>query len=224
MPRLYVVGLGPGDPELVTVKAAETLRRASIVFLPYSTGTNRSLAHSIVARYIGDAEVVFLGFPMGRDPEREVLVENARVVCHGVRRRGAGVFAVLGDPALYSTFHRLRPYLAEVCPELEVEVVPGVAAALACVARVVEPLALGDEGVALVPATRGDLVKKAVEVFDTVVIYKANMLDEELLREAARRREVIYARRCFMEGEDVRRGAVGPLEDYFTVIILRRRG
>jgi cobalt-factor II C20-methyltransferase (EC 2.1.1.151) len=90
MPRLYVVGLGPGDPELVTVKAAETLRRASIVFLPYSTGTNRSLAHSIVARYIGDAEVVFLGFPMGRDPEREVLVENARVVCHGVRRRGPG--------------------------------------------------------------------------------------------------------------------------------------
>ncbi len=226
MPKLYVIGLGPGDPGLVTVKAVEVLRKTPVVFLPYSTGTNRSLAYSIIARYVSDnVEIVFLGFPMNSNPDPNVLNENAELICRKLNHHGSGVFAVLGDPALYSTFYRIRHSLIRVCPELSIEVIPGVTAMSACAARVVEPLVIGDEALALIPATRGELIRRVLNTFETIVLYKANNLDDYVLSDIKNygHYDIVYARRCFMNGEEIIRGIPEHLSDYFSTMILRIR-
>jgi precorrin-2/cobalt-factor-2 C20-methyltransferase len=226
MPKLYVIGLGPGDPELITVKSVEVLRKMPVVFLPYSTGTNRSLAYSIIARYVSDnAEIVFLGFPMSSNPDPNVLNDNAELICRKLNHHGSGVFAVLGDPALYSTFYRIKHSLIKVCPELSIEVIPGVTAMSACAARIVEPLVIGDEALALIPATRGELIKRVLGIFETIVLYKANNLNDHVLDNIKNdgRYNVVYARRCFMSDEEIIRGIPEHLSDYFSTMILHIR-
>jgi precorrin-2/cobalt-factor-2 C20-methyltransferase len=87
---MIVVGLGPGDPSLVTVKAVEALRRADVVYVPASSRSERSLAERIVRRYT-DAEVVVVEFPMGRTTEEELrMIARERHYVYVGLRGGRG--------------------------------------------------------------------------------------------------------------------------------------
>ncbi|WP_252901483.1 cobalt-factor II C(20)-methyltransferase [Vulcanisaeta sp. JCM 14467] len=145
--RLYVVGLGPGDEELVTVRAVKVLGRSRVIFIPYSTGTNRSLAEGIVRRYApGDARLVLLGFPMSRDVPDSELRRLGETICREANGEDSA-FVTLGDPTLYSTFFRVRDWIP--C-EVEVEVIPGVSSITACASRIGAPLAVGDDSIAII--------------------------------------------------------------------------
>lgn len=215
---LYVVGLGPGDPELVTVKAARLLGEADLVFVPYSTGTGRSLAMRVVEAYARRARVVALGFPMGRHVDEAALRGIAETLCSEAAKAELPVFAVLGDPTLYSTFGRIRRFADCVEPIY----VPGVTAATACAARAGVELALGDEAVAIVPASRLDVIRASAGLFDAVIVYKGSEGFDEAASALSGYR-LVYARRCYMEGEYV--GEWRPEDwhrDYFSVLIARR--
>lgn len=111
----------PGDEELVTVRAVKVLGRSRVIFIPYSTGTNRSLAEGIVRRYApGDARLVLLGFPMSRDVPDSELRRLGETICREANGEDSA-FVTLGDPTLYSTFFRVRDWIP--C-EVEVEVIP----------------------------------------------------------------------------------------------------
>jgi len=173
---LYGIGLGPGDPELITVKGLRLLRQAAVVFLPTRHAGAASYAGQIAADYLDAArqEIVPLVYPARRGERAEAQWDaNGNAIAARLRGGRLGVFLTEGDPLLYSTFvHALLPLRARH-PEITVRVVPGVWSGGAAAAALAEPLADGDERLAVLPATyaAADL-SRALREYDTVVLLK----------------------------------------------------
>lgn len=149
---VYGLGLGPGDPDLVTVKTARLLGRLPVVAFPAKPGGD-SLALSIAAPHLG-AGVEHLPLVMDFGLDRAMALAaydsgTAAIVAHVRAGRDVGVLCE-GDPLTYGSF----AYVLERLPDdLPVEVVPGVSAPAACAAVAGRPLALGDEPLLCLPAT-----------------------------------------------------------------------
>ncbi len=116
---LIAVGLGPGDPELLTLKAARLLREADSVFVP------GEMAYNLVSAYRRDA--ITLDFPMTNDESyiEACMEENAKKIAP-YALSGIAVFGIIGDPNFFSTFSRLTAILKRDHPEIECSTVPGI--------------------------------------------------------------------------------------------------
>jgi len=128
---LYGIGVGPGDPELITVKGANILSRCRHVFVPKARDASDSLALAIAKRYLGSSsEVHELVFPM--TSEREELSrrwgESAREIITVLENGVDACFLTLGDPLLYSTYIYLLREVRDRVPDIDVVTVPGVTA------------------------------------------------------------------------------------------------
>ncbi|AHC50890.1 cobalt-precorrin-2 C(20)-methyltransferase [Sulfolobus acidocaldarius SUSAZ] len=218
MRQLYVIGLGPGDPNLITVRGSEILSKAEVVFVPYSTGTNRSLALSIVEKY-SKAEIVTLGFPMKKDVNPKDLERIGEEICS--KSKSLSAFVTLGDPSLYSTFFRVSNYLG--CFN-SVEIVPGVSSITACASKAFMPLAQGNEAIAIIPADRLDLISKVKQDFETIIVLKGNENLDKISEELKDEYDLLYARRCYLDGEKVIPWSENEYDkDYFSMLICRVR-
>jgi precorrin-2/cobalt-factor-2 C20-methyltransferase len=176
--RLYGVGVGPGAPDLITLRALDVIRRAPVLALPRSSDHGASMAWQILRPVLGPVpgqERLLLTFPMAKDPARLVPAWDVAFAAIGERlARGLDVaFATEGDPSLYSTFIYLAREAPRRWPGIAVEVVPGVSSITAVPAVTGIPLADGQERIAIVPATYGlaDL-DSLLARFDTVVLMK----------------------------------------------------
>jgi precorrin-2/cobalt-factor-2 C20-methyltransferase len=175
---LYGVGVGPGAPDLLTLRAVRVLESADVLALPRSSDFGASVAWSIVEPIVGaraTRERLRLTFPMTKDPDAvrpRVRAAVDALAPHLLAGR-AVAFLTEGDPSLFSTFGYVRDEALRRWPELRVEVVPGVTSITAVAARGGSALADGQERVAIVPATYGvdDLVD-LLRRFDTVVLMK----------------------------------------------------
>ncbi len=238
-PQLVAVGLGPGDPELVTLKGRRAIEAADVIFAPRSRDDEASRALRIAQPWIDPArqQVVPLTIPMQRDPARTqtayqliAATIGARLSAHAAAHPTArGVYLLLGDPLLYGTFTTLRAALVAHYPRIAVTIVPGITSFAAAAARVGLPLSLGDERVAIMPAP-GDpgALRDLLARFETVVLLKLGralpqiiaVLDELALLESA-----VYAEYLGMPEERIVR-AVGSLRDYqapyLSLLIVRR--
>ncbi len=175
--RLYGVGVGPGAPDLVTVRALAVLRSVDVIALPRASEWGESVAWSIIAPALGEcaAEKLFLTFPMSKEPERVAPAVARAMDAIGERlRAGKSVaFATEGDPSLYSTFVYVAEEARRRWPEIAIEVVPAVSSPLAVAAIAGVPLADGQERIAIVPANYGvDDLDRVLAMFDTVVLMK----------------------------------------------------
>jgi len=161
--RLIGVGVGPGDPEHVTLKAVRVLREADKVFVP-----DGGRAAEIVSAY---AEVHPLTFAMTDVASRAEHWERAaREIA---RVAGTAAFATIGDPNLYSTFTYIAHTVRALVPDVIIETVPGITAMQDLASRTGTVLAEGEERLALVPYTAGDeSLRDALARFDTVIVYK----------------------------------------------------
>lgn len=226
--KLYAIGLGPGDPELLTIKAQRLLREADVVFLPVRD-EHDSMAQKIVRPWVDEAKVTKLPFRMSRKPEenRDRWREHATAIAAAVNQGQTAVYATEGDPLLYSTFAHVVQELLNTHPDLPLEIVPGVSSATAGAAAMRIPLADDRSRVALVPAT-GDVLQ-AVATFDTVVILKVNMAVDAVLkalRATGRTEDAVYVervgwpeQRVVNDVEQLRRQKL----DYFGQVIVSRR-
>lgn len=180
---LYGVGVGPGDPELITLKAFRLLKECPVIAFPKKRMGGKSYALEIVELYTDPAEKEMLGlvFPMTKDPA--VLEQEwSRTVdlCWEQLRQGRDVaFVTEGDPNLYSTFIHMARLMQDRHPEVPIHSVPGISSVLGAAARLGMPLADGDEQVAIVPATSDRAaMKKAIQEHDAVVFIKvAKVID-----------------------------------------------
>ncbi|WP_379133298.1 precorrin-2 C(20)-methyltransferase [Paenibacillus sp. sgz500958] len=180
---LYGVGVGPGDPELITVKACRLLQECPVIAYPAARKGAKSYAHEIVERYVKADEKILLDlvFPMTRDPQ---LLENGWrttvELCAIHLNEGRDVaFVTEGDPNLYSTFIHLARLMREMNPDIEIISVPGISSVLGAAAALETPLADGNQHVGIIPATDDrEVLKAAVLNHDTVVFLKvAKVLD-----------------------------------------------
>jgi precorrin-2/cobalt-factor-2 C20-methyltransferase len=178
MGALHGVGVGPGAPDLLTLRAVQVIESADVLALPRSSDFGASVAWSIVEPIVGaraTRERVRLTFPMSKDPDEvrpRVVAAVDAIGAHLLAGRSVA-FLTEGDPSVFSTFGYVRDEALRRWPELRVEVVPGVSSITAVAARGGVPLADGHERVAIVPATYGvdDLVD-LLGRFDTVVLMK----------------------------------------------------
>jgi precorrin-2/cobalt-factor-2 C20-methyltransferase len=191
---LYGVGLGPGTPDLITLRGKRVLEAADVVYTP------GRLSESVACEYVSDAALSDLSFPMTRDPDelRRAWREAADTVAPRARDDTAA-FVTLGDPNVYSTFGHLRRTLAAFHPEVAVETVPGVSAVTAFTSALGVEIETGS-GLAVREADSGTVPTGP----DRMILFKvtdALATHEELVGAGY---EVTYGRRLFMEdGETV---------------------
>lgn len=191
-PRLVGVGVGPGDPDLVTLKAVQVFNAADVILVPSTEASGDDAGRA--------EQIVLAACPTAADKLRRIPFSMAQRSGVGTRRRqswqasaqaavdafdqGATtvVFATVGDPSVYSTFSYLAAEVRAVVADVEVSVVPGITAMQALAAASLTPLVEGTEILALVPVTAGlEAVGAALDTADTVVAYKGGRQLADLL-------------------------------------------
>ena len=203
MASVYAVGVGPGDPELVTRKAERILRSVDVILAPVSNPGEASMALDTIREFIdeGRQEIVVHQFPMTSDRSRLLPAwQEAAALIAGHAEAGRSVaFITIGDPLFYSTFIYLLRILREQWPQLPIEIIPGISSINAAASEAALPLVEGDEKMAVIPATAGiEQIVAALTHFETVVLLKVKPLFSEiidLLRTTGREQRTVFVER-----------------------------
>jgi len=200
---LIGLGLGPGNPELLTLRAVRLLKEADTVFVP------GRIAYDLVAPY---REAEILKFPMTDDESliRKCLLENAEKIAPAAQS-GLAVFGILGDPNFFSTFSRLCSILAEKYPTIEYRTEPGISAITAFAAAA---------GISL---NGGFTVSDGPEP-DSRILLKVKHPKEKAdeLRRQGYREFVLVERMYFADMKVYRNDDLPEKSDYLSVMYARR--
>jgi len=200
---VYAVGVGPGDPELLTRKAERILRSVDVILAPVSNPSEASVALGTIREFIDESrqQIIVHQFPMTSDRSRLIPAWQGAaslIAAHAEAERSVA-FITIGDPLFYSTFIYLLRILREQWPLLPVEIVPGISSINAAAAEATLPLVEGDEKMVVIPATAGiEQIKKALESYETVVLLKVKPFFSpilELLRATGREQSTVFVER-----------------------------
>ena len=223
--KLYGIGVGPGDKELITLKAHRLLGEIGIIAYP-APDTGPSFARSIVADYLKNWQIeipIIIPMRPERYPAREVYDKAAMDIAgHLQAGRDVGVLCE-GDPFFYGSFMYLFERLAGM---FRIEVVPGVSSLMACSAALLRPLAARNDKLAVIPAPSHDRqIKEILERCDAVAIMKigrhlARM--RELLRSAGLLESAGYLERVGLPNQKVMAlsDVEGDSAPYFSMILV----
>lgn len=226
---VYGLGVGPGDPELITVKAQRLLREAPVIAYPAPLEGD-SLARRIAAPHIADGKTeIAIRTPMSRArfPAHEVYDQAAEDI--GAHVRAGRDVAVLceGDPFFYGSFMYL---FARLATDWKVEVVPGVSSLTATAAMLGAPLAARDDVLTVLPATleEAELRARLAQVEAAAIIKLGRHFSKvrAILEELGLAAHAHYIEHATMA--DQRIMALAEVEadtaPYFSMILLHRRG
>jgi len=224
---LFGVGVGPGDPKLMTIKAGEVIRDADVLAYPVN-GSGESHARSIAAPIIeaGASELpIHLPMKVEREPAQNAY-DNAVIAIKRHLDEGRDVaYLCVGDPLFYGSFMYLAARLGNTHP---IEIVPGITSLSACAALTRTPLAGRNDILSVIPATLGEAaMATALERADTAAIIKVG-------RHFQKVRRLLYSlgiadKAIVIENGTADGERITPLEDiaeethpYFSTILLRR--
>jgi precorrin-2/cobalt-factor-2 C20-methyltransferase len=210
--KLIGIGVGPGNTELLTVKAVKALQSVEVICAPRSASSKPSLALSIVQPVLDDRddeyETLEPLFPMIEDKNAlEGYWDDAAGVMAQKLEDGKNLaFITLGDPMVYSTFSYVCKRITAM--DFDVEIIPGVTSFTGCAATAGIPIAEKDEIIVIVPKV-DERLEKIMEYGDTFVIMKTSRHSEELEKIVAqdkRNKDVISVQNCSMKDEKVFKG------------------
>ncbi len=239
-PQLTAVGLGPGDPELITVKGMRTIQTAQLIFVPRSKSGEQSLALRIAQPMIDPArqQIVELPLPMTRNADQ--LIPAWQVAADQIAdsfsqhiQATHGVYLLLGDPLLYGTFTYIWAELAQRHPGLNINIIPGVTSFAATAAQAQFILSTTSDRVAIIPATyETDEVqlRQLLTDFDTIILMKVGRVLPQIitaLSEMKLLESTLYAERIGMPEEKVLHGVdLNQLQNkqvpYLSLLIVRQ--
>ncbi|MDO5707248.1 MAG: precorrin-2 C(20)-methyltransferase [Andreesenia angusta] len=216
MNRFYGIGVGPGDPELLTLKAIRILKEAEYLFIPKSK--DNSMAKNIVSEYIKDREIIELEFPMGEDNSNRYR-EAAKDIEEKLLK-GNAAFITLGDPMTYSTYIYLYRELKTL--GIKVETIPGINAYSASASRLNIPLAIKSESIYITDSIPPKAVLDEVE---TVCIFKCNRRKKEIIEILREKKFKFYLiKRVSHIDEEIISDIdeMLKIDDYMSIIIGRK--
>lgn len=233
MVPVYAVGVGPGDPELITRKAERILRRADVILAPVSNPAEASVALETIREFIDESrqKVIVHQFPMTSDKARLIPAwqEAAAIIAGHAMADREVAFITIGDPLFYSTFIYLLRILRESWPRIQVEIIPGISSINAAAAQAATSLAEAEEKMAVIPATAGiEQIAAALAQFETVVLLKVKPLFAdiiELLRQTGRESSCVFVERVGSPRQRILTdfaeiSAHSP--DYLSLLIIKR--
>ncbi len=216
---LYGVGVGPGDPELLTTKAVRILQTADVIACPEKDHMPGSAYHIAVRAVpsIESKELLLLSFPMVKEDltsaHRNAAARILQCLCAGK----SVAFLTLGDPTFYSSFSYISQIIQK--EDVPVEIINGIPSFCAAAAKLLLPLAVGDESVLI---TTGELRNDA----DTCIVMKCGRKLDTLKQKAANLgRQVCFVENCGMDNEAVCRDMqdIPDQAGYFSVLIVKEK-
>lgn len=204
--KLYGVGIGPGDPRYLTLRAADVLRSADVIFTVISRNASSSVSRSVVESLRPRGEIRLQMFSMSRDrATREAQVQaNADAIIDELRAGRDCAFATLGDAMTYSTFGYVLDRIRKAIPGVEVEIVPGVTSFATLAAKAKTVLVENGEQLRVIPSFRSDMAESLdFPKGSTTILLKTYHSRAALLDRLAREEnvEVLYGEHLTMEGQ-----------------------
>lgn len=224
---LYGVGVGPGDPELMTLKAVKTIRQSSVIAVPKTNGSDR-VALSIAARAVPEVQtkqVLEVNMPMTKDSR--VLLESHEKAAEQIidfLKTGVNVsFLTLGDPTIYSTYiyvHRLVRVKG-----YDAEIIPGVPSFCAASAKLGDSLVDTSQPLHVLPGSYGD-IRENLAMNGTKVLMKSGSAFESVKAELEASGLLGCAKmvvNCGMENEKIvdAMDVTTETSGYFTIIVVK---
>lgn len=175
-PKLYCIGCGPGDPDLLTLKAINIIKNADIIYTPTAREGKPSVALSIVERFLNkDTEIQQLVFPMIKDFNKlkENWKDNTKEITDSIRNGKRAIYLTVGDPSLYSTWIYIYREITNAHKDIEVEVIPGITSIFSFSAEIKTPIGEGEDIIGIIPACYNlDRLKTAAQCCDTLIFLK----------------------------------------------------
>ena len=224
--KLIGIGVGPGDTELLTLKAAKVLKTVPVVFSPKSAKEKESIALSIVRPVLKERKdykrlmLVEPIFPMIEDKkELEKIWNSAADMMAQYLDSGRDVaFITLGDPSVYSTYS----YVQKRSGRYEIETIPGITSFTACAAAKNKALVEQDDILTIVPKI-DDRLEEIMEYSDSVVLMKASRNTKELesaIESKNRKKEIYSVENCTREDEKIIEG-FSDEKPYLTTTVIQ---
>ena len=227
----YGIGVGPGDPELLTVKAINALKKIDVLIAPKTEKKSDSVALSIAQPYLkSSVEIVYQTFPMVRDfaEETEVFETNKAEILEHLRGGQNVGFATLGDPMFYSTYIYIFRLLKSC--GVEIVTIPGVPAFLAIAAQIGRPIVFGNDILTIIPATAElDAIKNSLARADSTVLMKVYKNFPEVvdaLKAHGMIEDAVLVSRCGLDDEKTITDVAAHKDEhlnYLSTIITRRK-
>lgn len=238
MAGLTGIGVGPGDADLLTIKAAKAIRDADIVMCPASAADRPSIALSIVSDLVDESrqQVTKLVFPMTKD--RDVLEEtwrnNAEIMAETVATGKDVVYLTVGDPYLYSTWIYMHRHLSSKHPDMKIDVIPGIVSMFSFASKVGVSIAEGAEKVAVIPSCYDMAgVREIAKNAESMIFLKdGRYFDQviQVLRESGFGDDSVFAigQSLGTDQEVIQKMTLGQVDEadlgsrYFSILVVKR--
>ncbi|MEL6160400.1 MAG: precorrin-2 C(20)-methyltransferase [Cyanobacteria bacterium J06623_5] len=229
---LYGLGVGPGDPELITVKSLKHLQRAPVVAFPAGLHSQPGVAERIIEPWLSDAQQRLpLTFPYVQDPDQLAIAwQAAAETVWPYLQRGDVAFACEGDISFYSTFTYLAQSLQAQHPQVRIEAVSGVSSPMAAAAALGIPLTCQAQKLAILPALYSiEHLENTLAWADVTVLMKVSSVYREVWH--------MLTKHHLLESSYVVENATQPAQitytglqnypdlalPYFSILIVQRR-
>ncbi|HEY5585635.1 MAG TPA: precorrin-2 C(20)-methyltransferase [Ruminiclostridium sp.] len=220
---LYGVGVGPGDPKLLTLQAVEVLQRVSVIAVPDTDGEKTAM--KIVKDYIKGKEIMYCPMPMSRD--LEFVASKHQESCEMLEREliaGKDIaFITLGDPTIYSTYMYIHKMMIE--KGYSTKIIPGITSFCAAAAALNTSLCDRGDVLHIIPASYPDAEKQLMLDGSKVLMKSGKKLGEvkETLKRLDLYKNSQMVECCSMENEKIYRNLDQVSDDssYFSIIIVK---
>ena len=217
MKKLYGIGTGPGTTDLLTIRAVNAIKNASIIFAPNNKGTNMAL--DTAAEFIGDKRIVLIDFPMG-NVTKEDYKNAAETIFNEIPSDKCGAFLTIGDSMIYSTFIYIMDELKD--KDIDIEIVPGIPSFVAAACASKTPLTVKGDSFLLCDEYDEGLMDK----FNSIAILKTFKNKEELLDKLDEHDfKYTYVKRASLDNQEILSDKEEILrdKDYISLILGRKQ-
>lgn len=221
MAKLYGIGVGPGDKELLTIKAVRIIEGCSVIVAPSGMAGGKSIALETAQAYIKkDSEIIIKHFPMGGEEQEGKIYEAFKTIEDKLKEGKDVAFLTIGDPFVYSTYIYLLKYIEEM--GYETETVPGITSFCACASLAKEPLVIGNEPLLIIPGDKIGTIKDE----KYIVVMKVYKLEEQIINALEEKGfSYTYIKKAGREGQEVLRNREEIIKnrEYMSLIIANKK-
>lgn len=226
MGKLYGVGVGPGDPELLTLKAVRIINESDIIAVP-NTSKDKCAAYKIAKQAVSNIdnkEFLFINMPMTKDEEKlkKAHNEGRDIIIEKLKEGKSIAFLTLGDPCVYSTYIYIHKLVKEA--GYETKIISGVTSFCAAAAKINEGLVEKSEELHVIPASYQ--IEESLDFPGTKVLMKSGKKIANVKEKIKEKNlKAVMVENCGMENEKVYEDVDSIPEDasYYSLIIVKEK-